>query len=51
MVRAKLRMMCSLPAKVEKHPLPIVVHRLARPELSECYVQSLAQKLTDWNLV
>ena len=50
MVRAKLRVMLSLPANVKKHPLPFAVHRLARPELHKCYVQSLAEKLTDWHL-
>ena len=49
MVRAKLRMMFSLPANVKKHPLPFAVHMLARPELCECYVQFLAEKLTNWN--
>ena len=49
MVRAKLRMMFSLPANVKKHPLPFAVHRFARPELRDCYVQSLPGKLTDWS--
>ena len=49
MVRAKLRVMLSLAANVKKHPLPFAVHRLARPELRKCYVQSLAEKLTDWS--
>ena len=49
MVRAKLRMTFSLPANVKKHPLPFAVHRLARLELRESYVQSLAEKLTDWS--
>ena len=49
MVRAKLRMTFFLPANVKKHPLPFAVHRLARLELHECYVQSLAEKLTDWS--
>ena len=49
MVRARLRVMFSLPANVKKHPLPFAVHRLARPELHECYVQSLTEKLIDWS--
>ena len=48
MVRARLRVMFSLPANVKSHPLPFAVHRLARPELRECYVQSLVEKLADW---
>ena len=49
MVRVKLRMMFSLPANAKKHPLPFSMHRLARPDLRECYVQFLVEKLTDWS--
>ena len=45
MVRGKLRMVFSLPFYVK---MPFAVHRL-RPELREWYVQSLAEKLTDWS--
>ena len=45
MVRARLRMMFSLPANVKKRSLPFAVHKLAGQELREGYVQSLEQKL------
>ena len=49
-VRARLRMMFSLPANVKKRSLPFAVHKLAGRELSEGYVQSLEQKLPDCSL-
>ena len=39
----------SLPANIKKHPQPFAMHRLARLELHDCYVQSLTEKLTDWS--
>ena len=50
MVRARLRVLPPLPANVKKHPLPFAIHKFARPELCEYYVQSLEQKLSDWSL-
>ena len=50
LVRARLRVMLPWTAVAAKHPLPFAMHKFAKPELSDSYVQSLEQRLSGWSL-
>ena len=50
LVRARLKVMLPWTAVTSKHPLPFAVHKFAKPELRDSYVQSLEQRLSGWSL-